>query len=160
MSVFSDALKKKIEGYCARYETRRSAILPVLHAIQDEHGWIKDEHIEELHRSYDLDRVHVKEVITFYDIYKDEPVKKYVLRFCNNITCRMLGSKEAIAKIETIIEQLDKELGDDAPFCLEQFPCLGKCDGAPVMLVNKERIEHVTADKVEEVLSRFAPLTK
>lgn len=160
MSVFSDGVKKRIEGYLTRYETRRSAILPVLHAIQDEYGWIKEEHIAELHDAYQLDRVHVKEVVTFYDIYKDEPTRRFVLRFCDNFTCRMLGSKAAIAKVDAVIGRLEKEMGQDCPFSLERFPCLGKCDGAPVMLVNKTRHEKVTADKVEEVLSQYAKLPR
>jgi NADH:ubiquinone oxidoreductase subunit E len=156
MSAFSEPLRKKIESYLTRYETRRSAILPVLHAIQDEYGWIKPEHIEELHERYDLHRVHVKEVITFYDIYKDEPTRKFVLRFCNHMTCGMLGSRAAVKRIESHIERLEKEMGEDCPFQLEKFPCLGKCDGAPVMLVNKERFERVTEDQVDEILSKFA----
>lgn len=160
MSVFSEGLRKKIDAYLTRYETRRSAILPVLHSIQDEYGWIKEEHIEELHTKYDLNRVHVKEVITFYDIYKDEPTRKFVLRFCDNFTCRMLGSTAAIHRIEGHIEKLEKELGADCPFSLEKFPCLGKCDDAPVMLVNKERVAKVTEDRVDEVLSKYAKLSR
>jgi NADH-quinone oxidoreductase subunit E len=160
MSVFSEGLRKKIEHYLTRYETRRSAILPVLHCIQDEYGWIKPEHIEELHAKYELDRVQVKEVITFYDIYKDKPTPKFLIRYCQNITCTMLGAKEAICRIEGHLEKLKAELGDDSPFGLEKFPCLGKCDGAPVMLVNKERVEHATVDKIDGLLSKYAPLPK
>lgn len=158
MSAFSAGLQQKIDMYLKRYETPRSAILPVLHAIQDEHGWIKPEHVEELHEKYKLDRVHVKEVITFYDIYKDKPTRKFVLRYCHNITCTMMGAKEALCRIEEIVEKLDKEMGEDGPFQLEKFPCLGKCDGAPVMLVNKERIEHATVDKIDSILSKYAKL--
>ena len=158
MSVFSAGLTKTIEGYLTRYETRRSAILPVLHAIQDEHGWISPEQIEELHTKFQLDRIHVKEVITFYDIYKDTPQRKHVLRFCDNFTCRMLGSTPAIKRIEGHIKKMEATMGEDCPFSLERFPCLGKCDGAPVMLVGKERFEHVTEDKVDAVLSKFSKL--
>lgn len=160
MSVFSGELAKKIEGLLVRYETRRSSILPILHAIQDEQGWIKPEAIDELERKYDLSRVHVKEVITFYDIYKDEPTRPFQIRFCNAFTCMMLGSKDAIHKINGHIAKYEKEIGADTPFSCESFPCLGKCDGAPVMLVNKERFENVTADRVDEVLSKFAPLPR
>ena len=97
-AVFSDPLRKKIESYLTRYETLRSAVLPVLHAIQDEHGWVSPEQIEELHSAYKLDRIWVKEVITFYDIYKDHPTRKFVLRFCDHMTCRILGSKERILR--------------------------------------------------------------
>ena len=160
MSVFADELKKKIEGYLDRYETRRSSILPILHAIQDVYGYINEAHIDELEHSYGLHRVHVKEVITFYDIYRDKPTRKYVIRFCDNITCRMLGSADAIKRIQGHLKRYEAQLGEDTPFELEPFPCLGKCDGAPVMLVNKERFEHVTLDQVDEVLERFAPLPK
>jgi NADH-quinone oxidoreductase E subunit len=160
MSLFGPELKKKIESYLTRYETKRSAILPVLHAIQDDHGWVKPEDIEELHQVYGLDRVHVKEVITFYDIYKDQPVRKFQIRFCKNLTCHMMGARPAIERVCQHIEKLEKEMGDDTPFSLEEFPCLGKCDGAPVMLVNKDRYEHVTVETVDQVLSKFAPLPK
>lgn len=160
MSVFSDALQKKIADLLGRYETRRSAILPILHAIQEEQGWIKPEAVDELDARFDLSRVHVKEVITFYDIYKDKPVRKHQIRFCNQFTCMMLGSREAVARIEAHIEKYEAQLGEDTPFSCEAFPCLGKCDGAPVMLINKERIENVTVDKVDAVLARFAPLPK
>ena len=158
MSQFSKELHSKIGGFVNRYETRRSAILPVLHAIQDETGWVSEAQIDELHDRYDLDRVHVKEVITFYDIYKDEPTRKYQLRFCNNMSCAMLGSGAAISRINELIGKYEAELGEDAPFSLETFPCLGKCDGAPVMLCNKTRHEFVTVDRVDEILGLYAPL--
>jgi len=158
MSVFSDGLHTKIKVLVERYETPRSAILPALHAIQDEKGWISPEAVEELHTVYNLERVHVKEVISFYDIYHDTPQRKFIIRYCGNLTCSMLGAKEAIHKIEERINELEKKSGDDCPFSLEVFPCLGKCDGAPVMMVNKDRVEHATVDKVEELLSKYAPL--
>lgn len=158
MSVFSDELNTKISGLLKRYETPRSAILPALHAIQDEKGWISPEAVEELHNVYGLQRVHVKEVITFYDIYHDTPQRKFIIRYCGNLTCSMLGADDAIHKIEERIKTLEEKLGDDCPFSLEVFPCLGKCDGAPVMMVNKERVEFATVDKVEEMLSKYAPI--
>jgi NADH-quinone oxidoreductase subunit E len=160
MSVFSDQLQSKIEGYLDRYETRRSSILPILHAIQDEHGYVKEEHVDELEGRYDLKRVYVKEVITFYDIFKDDPVRKFQVRFCENITCTMLGAFKVMEHIKGHIKKLEAELGDDTPFSLEGFPCLGKCDGAPVMLVNKNRHEKVTLENVDAMLEQYAPLPK
>jgi NADH-quinone oxidoreductase subunit E len=159
MSIFSAELNTKIKALCERYETKRSAILPALHAIQDEMNWISPEAVEELDAVYGLNRVHVKEVITFYDIYHDTPQRKNIIRYCGNVTCSMMGAKEAIHKIEDRINTLEEKMGEDCPFSLEVFPCLGKCDGAPVMLVNKDRVEHATADKVEEMLSKYAPIS-
>jgi NADH:ubiquinone oxidoreductase subunit E len=63
----------------------------------------------------------------------------------------MLGAHEAMHEIEEKI----KSMGESCPYQLEAFPCLGKCDGAPVVLVNKERHEKITADKVDELLARY-----
>ena len=52
---------------------------------------------------------------------------------------------------------MDAAHGEDGAFSLEEFPCLGKCDGAPVMLVNKERVEHATVDKIDQLLTKYAP---
>jgi NADH-quinone oxidoreductase subunit E len=159
-NVFSEALQKKIQGYLGRYETKRSAILPILHAIQDECGWIKDEHIEALEKVYDLHRVHVKEVVTFYSMYRTEPVRKFQILFCDNIVCHMMGADPCMKKIEAHIKKYEEQIGDDCPFSLQGVPCLGVCDGAPAMLVNKDRHLRVTDKNVDEILGKYAPLPK
>ena len=71
MMPFSDELKKTISSYLTRYETKRSAILPVLHAIQREFSYIDDEHVLSLEKDYGLNKIQVREVITFYSAYSD-----------------------------------------------------------------------------------------
>ncbi len=159
MSAFSAGLQDKIKGYLGRYETRRSAILPVLHAIQDEYGWIKDEHVEALQAEYDLHQVEVREVLTFYSIYRKTEPSQYTILFCNNIVCCMMGADNVIQRIEKHIEAY-KASGQKPPFSVEGVPCLGVCDGAPAMLVNKERHLKVTLDNVDQVLQKYAPLPK
>lgn len=153
MSGFSQELKVKIKGYLTRYETRQSSIIPILHCIQDEHDWVHPEHIDILESEYGFNRVQVKEVISFYDIFSDQPAKKYRVRFCNNVTCYMLGSKKIISHLKGKV----KEAGDNCDFSVEPFPCLGKCDGAPVMLVNKDRYENLSVENVGDVLNKIAP---
>ena len=158
-AVFSKNLVEKNNHFLGRYETKRSAILPVLHAIQDECGWIRDEHVEALHGEFNLHRVDVREVLTFYTMFCKEPVKKFQVRFCNNIVCHMLGANKVMHKIEEHVKKLDQKLGPDSPFSLEGVPCLGVCDGAPAMLVNKDRHLKVTEENVDEILKKYAPLS-
>lgn len=155
MSMFSQALRGRIEGYLTRYETKRSAILPVLHAIQDEEGWIRDEHMVALEEEFGLPRVEVREVLTFYSMYRTEKPAKFQVLFCNNIVCCMMGANEAMAKIEKRIEAYEAR-GEEPPFSLLGVPCLGVCDGAPAMLVNKDRYLKVGIDNVDEILDRYA----
>lgn len=156
MSVFCTKIRERIEHFLQRYETKRSAILPILHEIQDEYGWIKEEHIAGLEAEYGLPRVHVQEVATFYSMYRLSEPKKYRILFCDNIVCTIMGAKESMAKVEQHLAGYQKR-GEDCPFSLQGVPCLGVCDGAPAMLVNKERHLLVTADKVEGILNRYQP---
>lgn len=157
--AFTPALRKKIEGYLTRYETKRSAILPALHAIQDELGWIADEHVEILDKDYGLHRVQVREVLTFYTAYRQKKPAKHPIMFCNNIVCCMLGANEVIDKIKGHIKKYE-ERGMEAPFSVEGVPCLCVCDGAPAMIVNKDRHLKVTKDNVDEILERYAELPR
>ncbi len=159
VGVFSAQLQQQIQGYLTRYETKRSSILPILHAIQDEHGFIKSEHIEALESQYGLSAVEVREVVTFYSMYRTEQPAKFEIQFCDNIVCMMLGAREAIAKIEGRIAEYE-HAGQQSPFSVQGVPCLGVCDGAPAMLCNKDRHLRVTAENVDQVLARYAPPLK
>lgn len=158
MSVFNAEVKKKIDGYLTRYETKRSSILPILHSIQDEYGWIKEEHIEALDKEFGLPKVQVKEVVTFYSMYRTSQPRKFQILFCDNIVCHMMGAKKVMHHIEEKVATLDKQLGADGPFSIKGVPCLGVCDGAPAMLVNKDRHLKVTMENVDAVLSKYAKL--
>ncbi|MBP6217624.1 MAG: NAD(P)H-dependent oxidoreductase subunit E [Oligoflexales bacterium] len=154
MSVFSKRLNEKIEHFLTRYETKRSSILPVLHEIQDECGWIQEKHIEALEKEHGLARIHVMEVATFYSMYRLEESKPFRILFCDNIVCNMMGAKESMRVIRQKIQTLEKE-GKPCPFSLQGVPCLGVCDGAPAMLVNKERHLKVSSDRVETILAAY-----
>ncbi|MEZ4741208.1 MAG: NAD(P)H-dependent oxidoreductase subunit E [Bdellovibrionota bacterium] len=157
MAVFTPQIEEKIEHYLQRYETRRSAILPILHVIQDEYGWIKDEHIKELDEKFQLHRVHVQEVATFYSMYRLKEPKKFRILFCDNVVCCIMGAKQTMAKVQEYIVAYEKA-GKDCPFSLEGVPCLGVCDGAPAMLINKDRHLKINPDNVAEYMERYAPL--
>jgi len=158
-SIFSANLQEKIKHYLGRYETKRSAILPILHAIQDECGWIKDEHVDALESDYELHNIHVREVLTFYSAYRRHEPKKFTIQFCDNIVCCMMGAKGVIAKIEQHIAAYESG-GKETPFSVQGVPCLGVCDGAPAMLVNKDRHLRVNQDNVDAILQKYAPLAK
>ena len=154
MSVFNKETEQKIEHYLQRYETRRSAILPILHLIQDEYGWIQEKHILELESRYQLSKVHVLEVATFYSMYRLEEPKKYRILFCDNVVCTMMGAKKSM---KTIRDYMDScaENGTESPFSLEGVPCLGVCDGAPAMLINKDRHLLVSPERAEEIIKKY-----
>ena len=157
--VFSSKLQDVIKKELTRYETKRSSILPILHAIQDEYGWVQEKHIDALESVHGLNRVHVKEVLTFYKAYYQKKPRKHPIQFCDNIVCCMMGAKDVMERIEDHIKRLEEKHGENAPFEMIGVPCLGVCDQAPAMLVNKDRHHKVTLENVDQILSKYAPLT-
>ena len=154
MSVFSQKLQERIQHYLGRYETPRSAILPILHEIQDECGWIQPTHVEILEKEYGLQRVHVQEVASFYSMYRLEEPKPLRIYFCDNIVCTMMGADSVMEKIRHHMKKTEESV-KACPFSLTCVPCLGVCDGAPAMLVNKERHLRVSTENVEDILRKY-----
>lgn len=154
MAIFSEEISTQIRAYLDRYETKRSAILPVLHLIQDNYEWIQPQHIDALESEFGLSRVHVQEVASFYSMYRLEKPKPFRILVCDNLVCTIAGAQKTMTCIRKHMQAIE-EAGRECPFSLEGVPCLGVCDGAPAMLVNKERFLKVNEANVETILSKY-----
>lgn len=154
MSCFSIELKKIIESYLTRYETKRSSILPILHAIQDEKDWISDDDVNALEKEFGLSAVDVREVLTFYTMYRQKPPKPYRFEVCKSISCWLMGANDTIATIKTEIEKAEKE-GRPLPFEVHAVECLGQCGYAPSSLINKDRHNNVTPERALELIREY-----
>lgn len=151
---FSPELKKVIEGYLKRFETKRSSILPVLHAIQDEKDWISDADVEELEKTYGLAAVDVREVLTFYAMYRTSPPKPFRFHVCNSISCWLMGSQKTIAAIQKRIDDA-QSAGKPIPFEVKAVECLGVCGYAPAAFINKDRHFNVTPELALKLVDEY-----
>jgi NADH-quinone oxidoreductase subunit E len=155
MSRFSPQLREKISSYLGRYETKRSSILPVLHAVQDERDWISPEDVEELEKDFGLSVVDVNEVLTFYSMYRKAPPKPYRLEVCGSISCWLLGADDTLKEAARAIEAAQRE-GRPLPFEVHKVECLGVCGYAPVALVNKDRYLNVTPQEALRLMDDYS----
>lgn len=153
-TTFSQDLDQKIRAYLVRYETQRSAILPILHAIQDEKDWISDADVLALENEYHLNSVHVREVLTFYSMYRTSPPKPYRLEICKSISCFLMGAKESIYTAQKAIEDA-KQNGVELPFEVHEVECLGQCGYAPAGFVNKDRQNCITPQRALELIEEY-----
>jgi NADH-quinone oxidoreductase subunit E len=158
---FTAELKSKIQSLLHRFETKRSSILPILHAIQDEKDWISDSDVEYLEKEYGLSAVDVREVLTFYTMYRTTPPQPWRLEVCNSISCWLVGSKQTLEAAEHAIEQARRD-GKELPFSCREVECLGYCGRGPVAFVNKDRHLDVTAARALELIREYSakPLPK
>jgi NADH-quinone oxidoreductase subunit E len=154
MNFSNDKLQKAHE-IIARYPDgkQKSALLPLLHMAQDENaGWLSVEAMDYVASLLNIKPIEVYEVATFYSMYNTKPVGKYVFEVCQTGPCMLNGSDGII---DYIREKLNIGIGDttaDGMFTLKTVECLGACGYAPMMQLGKFYKEHLTKEKVDQII--------
>jgi NADH-quinone oxidoreductase subunit E len=152
---FSDDKLQKVQEIIARYPEgkSKSALIPLLHLAQEQNGgWLSAEAMDYVAELLQLKPIEVYEVATFYSMYNLKPVGKYVFEMCQTGPCMLRGSDGII---EYIKNKLDIAVGDttkDGLFTLKTVECLGACGYAPMMQLGKYYKEHLTKEKVDQII--------
>jgi len=140
------------EEILPRYPSTKSAILPVLWAIQNEQGFICRDAMLYVAEVLGLPPSHVYGVLTFYTMFRREPIGKYHLQVCRTASCEVMGSREVVERIK---ERLEIGIGETTPdrlFSLSEVECLGCCEIAPAIQVNEDNYGPMTPEKVDLLL--------
>ena len=148
-------LRDRIEEAARRYPSRRSAIMPALYLAQAEHGYLSGDVLRKVAGILDLPEVWVYELATFYNMFHTEPVGKYHLEMCTNISCLLKNAEDLLDHVQ---EQLGTGLGEmtgDELFTLSTVECLGACETAPSMQVNGEFVVNLTVEKLDALLAKL-----
>jgi NADH-quinone oxidoreductase subunit E len=156
----SPELDSEAEGRIAHYpESKRSAVLPLLHIVQHRFGFISSEAIDWVAAKLDLEPIKVLEVVSFYPGFRQYAPGKYHIRVCRTLSCALGGSAE-------LMEDLCKEFGIDrasadphhhpisvspcGKYSVEFAECLASCGTAPVCLVNDDFYEGVDVEMMKK----------
>jgi NADH-quinone oxidoreductase subunit E len=149
----TQAMRDEItETYLPRYETKLAALLPTLHLVQHEYGWIPAQAMEEIADFLDLAPADVLDTASFYEEYWLKPRGKHIIGVCRSIACEFCDHK---AITDACREKLGIELGettDDGQFTLVELECLGSCGTAPVAIVDDRLCENLTPDKMKKAI--------
>jgi NADH-quinone oxidoreductase subunit E len=152
---FSEEKLQKVNEIIARYpeDRQKSALLPLLHIAQEENnGWLSVEAMDYVAELLRLKPIEVYEVATFYSMYNLKPVGRYVFEVCQTGPCMLNGSDQIIDYIK---EKLGIKVGEtttDGLFTLKTVECLGACGYAPMMQMGKYYKEHLTKEKVDQII--------
>lgn len=149
---FSPELKKKIEEVVSHYPKKEAALLPILHIVQREKGFISPEDETLVAHFLQLKPVKVREVTTFYTMFYREPIGKYHIQVCSNLSCSLLGAGSLAGFLK---EKLGIDIGEttgDKKFTLSIVECLGACEQAPCMMVNFDYYGNLDRERVDKIL--------
>jgi len=153
--VLSAEARKKIEALKSEYETNLSALIPALHVAQGEQGWLSEEIQAEVAAILDVTPQAVREVVSFYTMFHQKPVGKFLLQVCRNLSCSLRGGHRLQRQIEERLAIHDGETTQDGRFTLESVECLGSCGTAPVLMVNDRYHENVTPEEIDRLLTEL-----
>lgn len=152
------SLEAEIDELLTHYPQKRSASLMVLHAVQDQSGWISREAIEWIARKLELQPINIYELVTFYPMFRQEPAGRYQIKVCRTLSCALGGSGK-------LHEHFCEKLGldpvkhglqttTDGKFSVEFVECLAGCGTAPVIMYNDDFYEGVSVQRADEILDK------
>jgi NADH-quinone oxidoreductase subunit E len=152
--TFSAELEAKFAKMLESYPPgrTRSAVIPMLIYAQDEVGCVSHELIEEVARRCKVTPLQVNEVVGYYSMLHRQPLGKYHVQVCTNISCLLTGGEELYHHAGKKLGLGNKEVSADGQFSLEEVECMGACSWAPAIQINYDFHHDVTPEKLDKLL--------
>lgn len=151
-----EELEARLREIVAGYPSARSAMLPCLHLVQREHGYITPEGILAVAEAIGVKPDEVESIVTFYSMYTQEPKGRYVIKVCTSISCYLRGCDDVMAHLEQRLGVRKGETTSDGRFTLEAAECLAACGMAPALQVNGHFFENATTERASALVDYLA----
>jgi len=133
----------------------QGALLPLLHAIQYQIGFIPSDSVSEIAKALNLSRAEVHGVITYYHFFRTEPAGKNVVQVCRAEACQACGSDELLAIAEKTLGCKSHETSANGAVTLESVYCLGLCASSPAIQVNDKLHARMSTEKLKTILMQL-----
>ncbi len=142
---------RQIDEVITHYPVKRSAVLMLLHAIQEDVGYISQEAIEWIAQKLELQPINVYEVVTFYPMFRQKPIGRRHIKVCRTLSCALMGGYKTC---ETFEKEFNTHRGEVAPageVTIEFVACLASCGTAPVVMIDDDLHEKVDVAKAKQL---------
>jgi NADH-quinone oxidoreductase subunit E len=143
----------RCEAIMARYPQPRSALIPMLHVVQEQDGHLSEDGMRHLAELLDVSPAEVLGTASFYEMFKRDEVGRYLIGVCSGITCMLLGSNDLLEHAEETLGIRTGATTADGMFTLERMECLAACGGAPCFQVNYRYFENVTREAFDRTVT-------
>ena len=150
--VISAASREKIAAEIAKYPVPRGALLPALHIVHAEHGFVSRECAQELADLFAIRPFEVLEVVSFYNMFFATPQPRHQVRVCTNLPCSLRGSRELLHRLEAHLGVKTGEATADGRIRIGHEECLGACAYAPMMRVDQQYHEDLDVESAKRIL--------
>jgi NADH:ubiquinone oxidoreductase subunit E len=148
-------IRKIVRNLVREHGDEKAELIPILHEINRELGYISDEAIIELSEGMNIPSSHIYSVTTFYRMLATEPHGRHVIQFCESAPCHVAGGHQVWQKLQNELGIIKGETSDDDKWTLLTTSCLGLCGVGPVMVIDNDIYGNVTPDQVPEILANY-----
>jgi len=152
----STALGARVSEILETHAQREGALLPILHDVQAEFGYIPQECLPQIAQALNISRAEVHGVVSFYHDFRESPAGRNVVKLCRAEACQAMGGDNVAAHARTKLGIDWHETTPNGAVTLEPVFCLGLCACAPAALVNNRLVGRVDAAKIDKILGDLA----
>jgi len=153
MARFTPEFETIAHEILSRYPVKKSALIPLLHLAQEQAGYVSEEAMHHIAELVEVTPAEVLGTCSFYEMFKLEPVGKFVVNICTNISCQLLGAEALLHHAEQTLQIKPGGTTEDGLFTLEDVECLAACTEAPCLQVNYRYVNKVTAADFDRLVS-------
>jgi NADH-quinone oxidoreductase subunit E len=142
---------QRIDEVITHYPQQRSAVLPLLHLVQEDLGHIPDEMITWIASKLSLEPINIYEVVTFYPMFRRAPIGRRHIKVCRTLSCALVGGYKTCATFQQEFKTGLGEISPDGEVTVEFVECLASCGTAPVVLIDDDLYEKVDEAKAKQL---------
>ncbi|MGE5351662.1 MAG: NADH-quinone oxidoreductase subunit NuoE [Acidobacteriota bacterium] len=153
--MLSEEERKEIEEEFKLYPDKKAATIEAMKVVQKHRGWLSDESLQDLAEILGMSVEDLDGVATFYNLLYREPVGKHIILLCNSISCYILGYDEIYQALSKVLGIKFGETSPDGRFTLLPVPCLGTCDHAPAMMVDRDLHRDLRPEDLGKILEQY-----
>jgi len=135
-----------------RYPRPKSALIPLLHLAQEQDGHVTDDAMGHIAELVGVTPAEVLGTASFYEMFKFEPVGRYMVNICTNIACQLLGGEELLHHAEERLGVVPGQTTSDGLFTVEDVECIAACTEAPCLQVNYRYFHKITHDEFDQLV--------
>jgi NADH-quinone oxidoreductase subunit F len=151
--MFTPENQAKFDEIVKRYPVKRSALLPALHLLQEQYGWLDTPQLEFAAQLLELTPAQVHDTATYYSMFRFKPFGKTHIEVCTNLSCALAGADALIESTCRKLGVAEGEMTPDGKFTVNRVECLAACGGGPAVQVNGEWLERATEGDLDRVLA-------
>ena len=150
----------RIDEVITHYPVKRSALLPLLHLVQEDVGWISTEAIEWIAQKLELQPINVYEVVTFYPMFRQKPIGRRHIKVCRTLSCALTGGYQVCEQFQQEFGCRTGEVSADGEVTIDFVECLASCGTGPVVLIDDDLHEKVDAARVKTLSDQIRTAAK